>query len=72
MALYEGVKMVLVGMIDGMRLDAAEGRLGLFSSHSKTGPRVQVLCEVPPEKVMPKLGEVFDSRAVRGKGGIGD
>lgn len=74
MALYEGVKAVLVGMIDGMRLDAAEGRLGLFSSHNRTGPRVQVLCDVPENKVMPKIGEVFDSRAIpgRGKGGIGD
>ena len=74
LALYEGVKVVLVGMIDGMRLDAAEGRLGLFSSHSRSGPRVQVLCDVPENKVMPKIGEVFDSRAIpgKGKGGIGD
>lgn len=64
MALYEGVKLVLVGMIDGMRLDAAQGRLGLFSSHSRTGPRVQVLCEVPEDKVMPEVGQVFNSRAV--------
>lgn len=74
MALYQGVKLVLVGMIDGMRLDAAEGRLGLFSSHSTKGPRNQVLCEVPRDKVMPRLGEVFNSRAVpeKGRGGIGD
>jgi regulator of replication initiation timing len=74
MALYQGVKLVLVGMIDGMRLDAAEGRLGLFSSHSTKGPRNQVLCEVPSDKVMPRLGEVFNSRAVpeKGRGGIGD
>jgi hypothetical protein len=72
LALYEGVKVVLVGMIDGMRLDAAEGRLGLFSSHSRSGPRVQVLCEVPDGKVMPALGQCFDSRAHPGRGGIGD
>ena len=72
LALYEGVKVVLVGMIDGMRLDAAEGRLGLFSSNSRSGPRVQVLCEVPDGKVMPALGQCFDSRAHPGRGGIGD
>ena len=70
--MYEGVKVVLVGMIDGMRLDAAEGRLGLFSSNSRSGPRVQVLCEVPDGKVMPALGQCFDSRAHPGRGGIGD
>jgi len=72
MELYGTVKTVLVGFIDGMRLDAAEGRLGLFSSHSRTGPRVQVLCEVPEDKVMPVVGQCFDSRARPGKGGIGD
>ena len=72
MALYEGVKLVLVGMIDGMRLDAAQGRLGLFSSHNSVGPRVQVLCEVPENKVMPEIGKTFDGRARSGKGGIGD
>lgn len=72
MALYEGVKLVLVGMIDGMRLDAAQGRLGLFSSHNSAGPRVQVLCEVPENKVMPEIGKTFDGRARSGKGGIGD
>jgi hypothetical protein len=70
--LYGHIKTVLVGLIDGMRLDAVEGRLGLFSSHSKTGPRVQVLCEVPLEKAMPVVGQCFDSRARPGKGGIGD
>jgi len=65
MELYGHLKTVLVvGMIDGSRLDAAEGRLGLFSSHSRHGPRVQVLCEVPEDKVMPQVGQVFDSRAV--------
>jgi septal ring factor EnvC (AmiA/AmiB activator) len=74
LALYGHLKTVLVGLIDGMRLDAVEGRLGLFSSHSRSGPRVQVLCDVPENKVMPKIGEVFDSRAIpgKGKGGIGD
>lgn len=73
LALYGHLKTVLVGMIDGSRLDAADGRLGLFSSHSRTGPRVQVLCEVPRDKVMPALGECFNSRAVPGqtKNGIG-
>ena len=67
MELYGHVKKVAVELIDGMRLDAAEGRLGLFSSHSSTGPRVQVLCEVPENKVMPQVGQVFDSRAVQGR-----
>lgn len=70
---YKGVDVVAEHHIDGMRLDAAEGRLGLFSSHSRAGPRVQVLCEVPSHKAMPEIGEVFDSRAIpgRGKGGLG-
>jgi len=74
MALYDGVKVVLVGMIDGFRLDAAEGRMGLFSAHQHGLGRVEVLCEVPRDKVMPNIGEVFDCRAVpgKGKGGKGD
>lgn len=64
LALYEGVKVVLAGMIDGFRLDAAEGRLGLFSAHRHGLGRVEVLCEVPEDKVMPQVGQVFDSRAV--------
>lgn len=70
--LYGHIKTVLVGLIDGMRLDAVEGRLGLFSSHRSTGPRVQMLCEVPDDKVMPEIGKTFDGRARSGKGGIGD
>ena len=74
LALWTGIKMVALHVIDGCRLDAAEGRLGLFSWPNKVvGGRNQVLCEVPFNKVMPEIGEVFDSRAVpgRGKGGIG-
>ena len=60
--------MVALDVIDGARLDAAEGRLGLFSWPNRVvGGRNQVLCEVPHNKVMPKIGEVFDSRAVPGK-----
>ena len=74
LALYAHLKTVLVGLIDGMRLDAADGRLGLFSSHSRSGPRVQVLCEVPLNQAMPEIGQCFNSRAIpgRGRGGIGD
>ena len=75
LALWAGIKMVALSMIDGARLDAADGRLGLFSWHNRAGGgRNQALCEVPWNKVMPKIGEVFDSRAIpgKGKGGIGD
>lgn len=75
LSVWAGIKMVTLNMIDGARLDAADGRLGLFSWLNRaTGGRNQVLCEVPFNKVMPKIGEVFDSRAVpgKGKGGIGD
>jgi len=74
LAVWAGIKMVTLNMIDGARLDAADGRLGLFSWLNRaTGDRNQVLCEVPFNKVMPKIGEVFDSRAVPGKekGGVG-
>lgn len=67
MALYGHLKTVLVGMIDGMRLDAADGRLGLFSQPNGRGSRIEVLCEVPENKVMPEIGAVFDSRAVPGQ-----
>jgi hypothetical protein len=71
--LYAGVRRVALEVIDGCRLDAACGRVGLFSSHNRaTGGRNQVLCEVPPDKVMPEVGQVFDSRARPGKGGLGD
>lgn len=74
LAVWAGIKMATLNMIDGARLDAADGRLGLFSWLNRaTGGRNQVLCEVPLNKVMPKIGEVFDSRAVPGKekGGVG-
>lgn len=74
LALHD-LPVVEVGKVEGMRLDAAEGRLGVFSmpNPTRTG-RVQVLCEVPHGKVMPAVGQVFDSRAVPGKekdGGLG-
>jgi hypothetical protein len=75
LAMWTGIKMVALNMIDGARLDAADGRLGLFSWHNRAGGgRNQALCEVPWNKVMPRIGEVFDSRAIpgKGKGGIGD
>ena len=66
--LYGHIKAVAVNLIDGMRLDASEARLGLFSVHSsETRQRIQVLCEVPQSKVMPKLGELFDVKAVPGR-----
>lgn len=67
LALHD-LPVVEVGKVEGMRLDAAEGRLGVFSmpNPTRTG-RVQVLCEVPHGKVMPAVGQVFDSRAVPGK-----
>ena len=68
LAVWAGIKMATLNMIDGARLDAADGRLGLFSWLNRaTGGRNQVLCEVPFNKVMPKIGELFDSRAVPGK-----
>lgn len=74
LALHD-LQVVEVDKVDGMLLDAAEGRLGVFSmpNPTRTG-RVQVLCEVPHGKVMPAVGQVFDSRAVPGKekdGGLG-
>ncbi len=75
LALHPSLKAVEVGSIDGMRLDAACGRLGVFSmvNAMRTG-RVQVLCKVPSGKAMPAIGQCFDSRAVpgQGKGGIAD
>jgi hypothetical protein len=75
LALWAGIQMVALHMIDGARLDAADDRLGLFSWPNRVvGGRNQALCEVPFNKVMPKIGEVFDFRAIpgRGRGGIGD
>lgn len=66
---FGALKKVELHMIDGARLDAAEGRLGVFSWPNRvTGGRNEVLCDVPSNKVMPAVGEVFNSRAVPGKG----
>lgn len=66
-ALYGHLRNVLVGMIDGMRLDAADGRLGVFSQPNGRGSRIEVLCDVPLDKVMPAPGQLFDSRARPGQ-----
>ena len=73
---HQGLPMVMAGELDGMRLDAVEGRLGVFSRHSNaTASRVSVLCELPAGKVMPRVGQLYDSRAASGheqqKGGLG-
>lgn len=70
---HRGINVVNLRVIDGARLDAFEGRWGLFSWPNKTtGVRNQVLCEVPDNKVMPSIGQCYDSRAVTDKNwGIG-
>jgi len=73
---HEGLPVVRDVEVDGMRLDAFEGRLGLFSRHDRSQPnRVSVLCELPLGKVMPGIGKCFDSRALsvheQQKGGLG-
>jgi hypothetical protein len=66
---FGALEKVELHMIDGARLDAAEGRLGVFSWPNRvTGKRNEVLCDVPSNKVMPAIGEVFNSRAAPGKG----
>lgn len=69
LAFYTPLAAVEVEGIDGKRLDAVCGRLGVFSqvNGTRTG-RDQVLCRVPAGKVMPEVGQVFDSRAVPGQG----
>jgi hypothetical protein len=72
--LYAGVRRVALDVIDGCRLDAACGRVGVFSwpSSQRGKPRLQGLCEVPLDKVMPEVGQVFNGRAVPGQeGGVG-
>ena len=75
MELYAGVKRVALEVIDGCRLDAACGRVGVFSwpSSQRDKPRLQGLCEVPLDKVMPEVGQVFNKRATPGQegGGVG-
>jgi outer membrane murein-binding lipoprotein Lpp len=74
LALYAGVRRVALDVIDGCRLDAACGRVGVFSwpSSQRGQPRHLGLCEVPEGKVMPAVGQVFDKRAVPGQeGGVG-
>lgn len=73
---HQGLPVVMAGAVDGMRLDAVEGRLGVFSRHSNaTASRVSVLCELPAGKVMPRVGQLYDSRPASGheqqKGGQG-
>lgn len=68
LALHPTLQAVEVGRIDGCKLLEAEGRLGVFS----IGQGREVLCKMPSNKVMPKVGELFDSRAVPGQeGGVG-
>ena len=65
LAIYPTLQAVDVSKLDGMRLDAACGRLGVFSMPNamRTG-RVEMLCKVPTGKVMPGIGKCFDVRAV--------
>ena len=62
--LHKHVKRGALGLIDGARLDACSGRVGLFT-WPRTGSSVrnEVLCELPYNEVMPKIGECFDKAA---------
>lgn len=64
LALHPTLQAVEVGRIDGCKLLDACGRLGVFS----IGQGREVLCKVPNDKVMPAPGQLFNSRAVPGKG----
>ena len=70
--LHKHVKKAELSLIEGARLDACSGRVGLFSWLNRvTGGRNEVLCELPYSAVMPKIGERFDKNAgwSRGRGG---
>lgn len=77
LARYAGLQKASPMLVDGCRLDASSGRFGVFSKHSRAeNGRVSFLCELPQDKVMPAVGELYEHRAKPGmqqqKGGIAD